>query len=65
MTQSVDLFSNNWPFKDMEVGDLVDIEPKLAKKGQRYVHIYANRVGKKFRTKISSETKWLIVKRIK
>lgn len=40
-----------WPWKDMEVGDVVYIEPKLYDRAQRGVHVYGCTNGIKFRTK--------------
>lgn len=37
-----------WPFKDMEIGDVVRIPSTLAKRAQTAVHVYAARVGKRF-----------------
>lgn len=40
-----------WPFAEMGVGQAVTIDPKLAKRAQTTVHVYANRVGKRFTTR--------------
>lgn len=40
----------SWPFKDMHIGDRVVIDPKLAKRAQTAVHVYAARTGKQFST---------------
>lgn len=37
-----------WPFKDMQVGDVVRIPSALSKRAQTAVHVYASRVGKRF-----------------
>lgn len=37
-----------WPFKDMEVGDVVRIPAVLAKRAQTAVHVYGARMGKRF-----------------
>ena len=54
----------SWPFKDMQVGDRVSIEPKLVKKAQTAVHVYAARVGKRFTTQTSAKDGSLLVLRI-
>ena len=43
-----------WPFKNMEVNDVVSIEideTGRAKKGQVYVHVFGRQKGFKFKTR--------------
>ena len=54
----------SWPFKDMQIGDRVSIEPKMVKKAQTAVHVYAARVGKRFTTQTSAKDGSLLVLRI-
>ena len=53
-----------WPFAQMSIGDLVTIDPKLAKRAQSAVHVYANRMNKRFTTTSHPTTKALTVVRI-
>ena len=43
-------FRCSWPFKDMKVGQIVCISNPPAH-AQVYVHVYASKVNKKFKTK--------------
>ena len=45
----------SWPFRDMEVGEVVGIDKAHAGKGQTYVHVYARQSGKKFTTYTQSD----------
>jgi len=54
----------SWPFKDMHIGDRVVIDPKLAKRAQTAVHVYAARVGKRFKTEARGRGGALVVMRI-
>jgi hypothetical protein len=53
-----------WPFKEMQVGDNVRIECKLAKRAQTAVHVYAARTGKCFSTQTTRGTGHLTVTRL-
>ena len=53
-----------WPFSDMGVGQAVTIDPKLAKRAQTTVHVYANRVGKRFTTRTLTKDGSLEVTRL-
>jgi hypothetical protein len=53
----------SWPFKDMHIGDRVVIDPKLAKRAQTAVHVYAARVGKRFKTEARGRGGALVVMR--
>lgn len=53
-----------WPFKTMRVGDEVMIDPKLARRAQTAVHVYAARVGWRFATSTDRISKSLHVVRI-
>lgn len=53
-----------WPFAQMQIGDVVKIDPKLAKRAQAAVHVYANRMNKRFTTTSHPTTKALTVVRI-
>jgi hypothetical protein len=53
-----------WPFKTMRVGDEVTIDPKLARRAQTAVHVYATRVGWCFRTTTDRISKALHVVRV-
>ena len=46
-----------WPFNTMRVGDAVNIDPKLAKRAQTAVHVYAARMGRSFKTSTNRVTK--------
>lgn len=42
----------DWPFKKMEVGQVIKIQdPKLVDKGQTYVHIFGKQSNQKFKTR--------------
>ena len=49
-----------WPFKYMELGQTIKIDANP--RGQKYVHIYANQTGKRFKTLTMGGS--LFVKRI-
>lgn len=53
-----------WPFKNMQIGDRVVIDPKLAKRAQTAVHVYASRVGKRFTTEARGRGGALVVLRV-
>jgi hypothetical protein len=53
-----------WPFNTMRVGDEVTIDPKLSKRAQTAVHVYAARTGRTFKTTTNRITKALHVVRI-
>jgi hypothetical protein len=53
-----------WPFAQMQVGDQVKVDPKLAKRAQSAVHVYANRMGKRFSTYTQPATGALLVIRL-
>lgn len=52
--------SKSWPFKKMDVGDVVVVEVRA----QTYVHVYGRQSGKKFATRTNKQTGMLHVKRI-
>jgi hypothetical protein len=53
-----------WPFKDMQVGEVICVTGCLVGKAQVYVHSYARQSGKKFSTKTDRASGNLHVKRI-
>lgn len=53
-----------WPFAQMQVGDQVKVDPKLAKRAQSAVHVYGNRMGKRFSTYTQPATGALLVIRL-
>ena len=54
-----------WPFKDMEVGDVVRIPATLAKRAQTAVHVYGARMGKRFASTGERGTGILTVTRLR
>lgn len=54
-----------WPFKDMEVGDVVRIPAVLAKRAQTAVHVYGARMGKRFASTGERGTGILTVTRLR
>jgi hypothetical protein len=54
-----------WPFKDMEIGDVVRIPAVLAKRAQTAVHVYGARMGKRFATANERGTGVLTVTRLR
>jgi hypothetical protein len=53
-----------WPFAQMKIGQQVRIDPKVAKRAQAAVHVYANRMGKRFSTVTEPATGTLVVSRL-
>ena len=53
-----------WPFASMAIGDYVTVDHRLAKRAQVTVHVYANRMGKRFRTQTNAKDGSLLVLRI-
>lgn len=53
----------SWPWKNMNVGDMVIIEDQLRGRAQVSVHVYARGSGKKFKTK--KHKNGLLVERLK
>ena len=53
-----------WPFGQMKIGQQVRIDPKVAKRAQAAVHVYANRMGKRFSTATDPATGTLVVSRL-
>lgn len=49
-----------WPWKDMAVGDEVDIPADLAGRGQTSAHVYGRAVGKKFGTRTMENGELLV-----
>jgi hypothetical protein len=48
------IFDNrvDWPFATMEIGQIVKFEdPETARKAQPYAHTYAQKSGKRFKTR--------------
>ena len=54
----------DWPFKTMEVGQIVEIEKSMASRGQSYAHQYGRKYGMKFKTKRRKADGALFVKRV-
>lgn len=54
----------SWPFRTMDVGDVIGIDAEHAVKAQTYVHVYARQSGKKFSTYTQSDGV-LVVERTK
>ena len=53
------------PFKNMSVGDVVELEPALAKKAQHAAQSYRNKpYGMKFKTRKDKSTGKMYIKRI-
>lgn len=52
---SVPGFLHQWPFKDMDVGDMVEFDARedADKIGNArvYAHVYASKTGRKFKTR--------------
>lgn len=54
----------DWPFKNMDVGSIVEIPPSMAHRGQSYAHQYGSKYGMKFKTKRRKSDGALFVKRV-
>lgn len=52
-----------WPFNTMRIGDAVNFDPKISKRAQTAVHVYAARMGRTFKTTTNRLTKVLNVVR--
>lgn len=53
-----------WPFKTMNVGEVICMSGSFVGKAQVYVHVYARQAGKKFSTRTDRASGNLYVKRI-
>ena len=42
---------NEWPFKDMAIGDCIIVKGDVGIKAQIYCHVYGRQSNKKFKTK--------------
>jgi len=60
------IFANriDWPFKSMELNEIVKFEdPDIMRKAPPYAHIYAQKSGRRFKTRKRSDV--LYIQRIK
>ncbi len=53
---------NSWGFKDLNVGDSIEVQCENIRTAQRYAHAYGNLTGKRFATRTKNGK--LYVKRL-
>lgn len=52
----------DWPFKDMNINQCVEIDSEMSQRAQLYAHVYGKQSGKTFRTKKTNSGSMLVIR---